>query len=263
MLASQRLKSLQRLAAEQVLADIKERNPWLIPWLFVSSIAPAEHTTELPPDWSSIAPPLIRELVGLVQTKEPAAAKAIAQKLAVTPASTPLVSRIRWELLWRGGHRGLARKAILAGANLLGPFEANLGLAITIDPRVPQSDYTRFWRDLINENELNPGQIERIVAIGISSARPLPLSYLRIRISNSDRASLSALWVLSIYQRDISLRRELESTLRITSDSSLIELTPSELPTNLFLATSVLPIPREVQYAITVAPVSNERRLKD
>lgn len=259
MLASQRLLSLQKLAAEQVFADLNERNPWLLPWLIISSVASSENARELPPNWNNLAPPLIRALVKFVRDPESASSNSSAQQLATIPASSSLSSRIRWELLWRAGHRGLARKLLLNDANLLGPFEANLGLAITIDPQVPETDYSLFWRDLINENKMSPAQIERIVAVGVTSSRPLPLSYLRIRISNSDRASLSALWVLSIYQSDASLRHELESTLGVPSDSSLIELSTDELPAALFLATSVLPIPREVQYAITGAPISNKR----
>lgn len=257
MLASQRLGSLLRLAETQLRANPGDGNPWLIPWLLLQSANQSKPLDDVPLtlNWSEM--PLVYVLFQFVtSTDSPPPAKLI-HDVATTPTQSPLAARIRWELLWRSGNRELARKALIQDAILLGPFEQKLGLAITIDPRVQEINYLNFWRGFFAGTELGPNQVERIVAVSLTSTRPLPLSDLRIRIPDSDRSSLSALWVLSLYQQDSSLRQSIESLLEISQESSLTKLSSKNLATNLFLATSVLPIPREVLYAITLAASSH------
>ena len=253
LLVSQRLRSLRDLAEAEFYAQPTKDSPWLLPWLSLSLASPREFQAKKNLGLAEATTTAIDTLIEFANHPPAFDRTFVAQSLVSAVMPSPLLARLRWELLWRSGNGPLARTAVLKDAGTLGAFEANLALAITIDPRVNDTDYLNFWQDLINTTEIGPTHVERIAAIGVNSSRRLPLSSLRIKISNSDRASLSALWVLAIAQRDDSLRRSLEAQLGIENEPTLTELTADQLSKNLALITSVLPIPREVLYGITFA----------
>lgn len=256
LLVSQRLRSLRDLAEIEFHARPTKDSPWLIPWLQLSLNFPGELLAERNLGLTADTTTAIETLIEFTNHPPASDRTLVARRLLSATMPSPLLARLRWELLWRSGLRALARTAVLKDAETLGAFEANLALAITIDPRVNPVDYLNFWQDLIYASEIGPSHIERIAAIGLTSTRRLPLSLLRTKISDSDRASLSALWVLAIYQQNDSLRRSLQTKLGIEHEALLTGLTAEQLPKSLFLVTSVLPIPREVLYGITFATVS-------
>ena len=253
LLVSQQLRSLRELAESEFRAQPTKESPWLLPWLSLSLTAPQKTPTRQVLDMTGPSASAIETLIAFINPPPDLGRSEVSQALTATVMPSPLLARIRWELLWRAGKESLARTVVLRDAKMLGEFEANLALAITIDPRVNDIDYFNFWQDLINTPEIGPGHVERLAAIGLTSTRRLPLSLLRTKIPDSDQASLSALWVLAIYQNNDSLRRSLQTKLGIDQESLLTELTADQLHRNLFLVTSVLPIPREVLYGITLA----------
>jgi hypothetical protein len=244
---------LRNLAEIEFNASPSRDSSWLNPWLNLSLSSHGAAHAKLDANLSGTTAPAIRALIAFVNQPPTSRSADLAHGLAFTEMPSPLLARIRWELLWRSGEDALARNAVLRDAEILGDFEANLALAITIDDRVNEIDYLKFWQDLINTIDIGPTHIERIAAIGLNSSRRLPLSLLRTKIPSSDRTSLSALWVLAVYQNNDSLRQSLEKQLSIEQEPWLTELTAHQLNTNLFLITSILPIPREVLYGITLA----------
>ena len=266
MLSSQRLISLRSLAWDQLLEQPGRPNEWLPALIQIIRIENASTAPKIEADRDRLRQlsPIARALVDLASARPTDELEAQVEAVLKNKPTDVLSARLRWEVLWTQGQRVDAQQAIEESTSLLGSFETALARWATLPANVPATLLNRAWNGIIPP-EVNPAHVERICAITLLSRRDVSLAPLLVRIPESDRSSLAALWAVAIVQRDQDLANSILQKLGLTAQVTGLQVTPENLSEKLPILTTIVPLPREVMYALIArskaAPSSRRSRL--
>jgi len=250
MLASQRLTDLHQLSWQNLMTDPLINSSWFVPLvLTVPNLGnPALFWLEHAADIARL-PQELRQLLSIVIRPPDTSFSSAVERALSTPSTSPLTARLRWEILLRAGARDAAIRSFRQDEQYLSSFEFALAQWATLDPRVSHEIYARFWERAIPAS-IKPYHIERLCAVALLNPRPAPLSQLRVRLDESDRSSLAALWAVSSFQGNPALARRLSNDLGLDPANTENGLTRSNALKTLPVFASIIPIPREVLYAL-------------
>lgn len=88
------------------------------------------------------------------------------------------------------------------------------------------------------------------MCITLLSRRDVSLAPLLVRIPESDTSSLAALWAVALIQADQNLANSILQKLRLTDKVTGLQITSENLSEKLPILTTIVPLPREVIYAL-------------
>lgn len=247
LLHSRRYRSLAELAWRELQPPSDQPSVWLTPLVFALQADPLAATV-LPADLSAAALDAPERLILELATAERITAPLRNQVLA-SPMPSPALAILRWQLLLEHDQRLAALNAARQDQAVLGEFETKLARWATIDPRTPPAQAAQWWTDLLPLNP-TPAHIARLCAVALRSPFAVPLSALRVRVNPRDRASLSALWVVALKQRDEGLAVEILHDLGVAGPDTAVPVDAQQLQSRLPLIATLLPIPRDVLYAL-------------
>ncbi len=253
LLHSRRFRSLAELAWREFQHATNDRETWLVPLAHALAADPLAVKVLPPTDERNDLTSGERALLELAANHQRPLPAFIRNQIITTPANNPTQAILRWRLLLDQGDRLAALQAINRDTATLSRFELELARWATIDPRTSAAQAAQWWLDLIPLDPA-PAHIARLVAVALRSPFQVPLAALRVRLPDDDRASLAALWVLAVRQGDANLATDLLKDMGYFPEANALPLDPNALAARLPITATLLPIPREVLYALMPSP---------
>ncbi len=247
LLHSRRYRSLAELAWRELQPPTPTPSVWLTPLVFALQADPLASTV-LPADLTAAVPDESQRVILELATAA-RITPTLRNRVLNTPMPSPALAILRWQLLLERDQRIAALNAARQDQAVLGDFETKLARWATIDPRTPPDQAAQWWTDLLPLNP-TPAHIARLCAVALRSPFAVPLSPLRVQVGPRDRASLSALWVVALKQGDEGLAIKILHDLGVAGPATAVPVDAAQLQSRLPLIATLLPIPRDVLYAL-------------
>ena len=260
LLASQRYRDLHQLAWMNLTTAQPESWPWFVPILLTTRLLPEPEAiwVNRSAEVASLSDEQ-RHLLSIVAPISDVSIETIVEKVLSEPSSDPTAAHLRWELLLSVGRREAAIRSIQQDQNTLSRFEYQLAQWATLSPEVSEITFQQYWERAVPDSP-SPQQIDRLLVIALKNPRAPLFDSLRAHIPDSDTASLAALWLVSSLNAPYQLPDSLVPLLPLGNDIKTNRLSFTNLREILPGLAAVLPLSREIHYAIITA-ISDDTRL--